>query len=591
MPQEKTLSEIISSGVTVEAGEAVAIVQQLIAALDDLVESPVPPGPLLPDNILIADDGTARCPACGTSPSIFEIGCLLQTLLPPHGAARVPGALRYAIARALLEVDAAPFDSIAEFSGALRRHEKADRPILVRQLFARADSTESRARPVAEGRRDRPSEEQTAAVVVEDRRRRAPSIAELRRQLREADEERYRLLVKKSDRSTPAPLQIPLVDPDIIRPTVVHVEIPPPSWNRPRRGRWRWALGGTTAVLLAFAAGYFSIARLPLHSRSAPPQATASADGALAPGQASPSPLRTSGAAPIPQPSSGDEATNDPSTRKRDDRSSSGPGPSILRVMSKAAGPAFSPSFGPAGAMLFFHTGHTASEPSALEAVDLEGGEDRPRAIVNDGARNYHVKPSPSGDRIAYDSDRGGERGVYIASADGTDPRRVSGPGHGALPTWSPDGTRLAFVRAEPGRPRVWNLWLLTIDTGAMRRLTGFKNGQTWSASWFADGERISYAHEDRLFIRNVATGAVQSFASPVSGRQLRTPAVSPDGRHVVFQVFRDGAWMLDVPEGTTRRILADPTAEEFAWSPDGRRVAFHSRRDGQWGIWAMTPA
>jgi Tol biopolymer transport system component len=35
-------------------------------------------------------------------------------------------------------------------------------------------------------------------------------------------------------------------------------------------------------------------------------------------------------------------------------------------------------------------------------------------------------------------------------------------------------------------------------------------------------------------------------------------------------------------------RVLADPSAEEFAWAPDGRTVAFHSRRDGQWGIWLM---
>jgi Tol biopolymer transport system component len=58
----------------------------------------------------------------------------------------------------------------------------------------------------------------------------------------------------------------------------------------------------------------------------------------------------------------------------------------------------------------------------------------------------------------------------------------------------------------------------------------------------------------------------------------------------VVFQVYRDGAWMLNLKDGSVVRISTDPSAEEFAWSPDRRRVAFHSRRDGEWDIWMMGP-
>jgi Tol biopolymer transport system component len=68
----------------------------------------------------------------------------------------------------------------------------------------------------------------------------------------------------------------------------------------------------------------------------------------------------------------------------------------------------------------------------------------------------------------------------------------------------------------------------------------------------------------------------------------VRTPAVSPDGNWVVFQVHRDGVWLLDVSNLTMRRVLGDPAAEEFAWSPDGSRVAYHTRRQHGWSLWQL---
>jgi hypothetical protein len=251
---------------------------------------------------------------------------------------------------------------------------------------------------------------------------------------------------------------------------------------------------------------------------------------------------------------------------------------------------AYSPSFASIGSAMFYHTAKTG--PSALVRADTDssGAVLKITKIVNDSARNFHVRPSPDGTRIAFDSDRDGVRGIYVADADGKHVRKITGDGFAAIPSWSPDGGTLAYIRSEADRPRVWNIWTTDLTTGDTRRITGYRYGQPWGASWFPDGRHIAYSHEDRLVIRDLEDGSERAFPSPRKGRLVRTPAVSPDGTRVIFQVFRDGAWLLDVDDGTMRKVLADPSAEEYAWSPDGRRVAYHSRESGEWGVWVMAP-
>ena len=251
---------------------------------------------------------------------------------------------------------------------------------------------------------------------------------------------------------------------------------------------------------------------------------------------------------------------------------------------------AFSPSFASVGTAVFYHAKESDRSPLLRADTGSDGSVLRITRIVDDTANNFHVRPSPDGQRIAFDSDRDGVRGVYVADADGKHVRRVSREGYAAVPSWSPDGSMLAFVRAEADRPKVWNLWTLSLATGEMQQLTRNKVGQPWGGSWFPDGRRIAYSHELQLHIRDLDTGRERVFETPRKGRLVRTPAVSPDGRRIVFQVQHDGVWLLELRDGSMRRVLEDPTAEEYTWSPDGQRVAYHSRKSGAWGVWVMAP-
>ena len=253
-------------------------------------------------------------------------------------------------------------------------------------------------------------------------------------------------------------------------------------------------------------------------------------------------------------------------------------------------GPSYSPSFASVGSAMFYQAQGDGRSALMRADTDSRGAILRITSVVDDRAQNFHARQSPDGRQIAFDSDRDGERGVYLADSDGKNVRRISGDGFAAIPSWSPDGNTIAFVRAEPGKPKVWNLWTADVSSGRSRRLTSYKVGAPWGGSWFPDGRRIAYSHETNLVILDLETGRQRVFDSPLPGRMVRTPAVSPDGSRVMFQVYRDGAWLLELADGSMRKVLSDPSAEEYTWAPDGQRVAYHSRGAGSWGVWVMAP-
>jgi hypothetical protein len=170
-----SIAELQNAGVTCDAGEAVAIAQQLIQTLrhgDDACGVEPPYGPPTAATVFLKADGTVGCAGCGTAPAVCEVAIFLDALLPA-GSPRIPGALRYTIARGMLDVDVPPFDSLDEFSQALARYERGPRDAAVRRVLERA--------PVA------------IAVVHAERRHARQTPTALRRALRDADERLYAL--------------------------------------------------------------------------------------------------------------------------------------------------------------------------------------------------------------------------------------------------------------------------------------------------------------------------------------------------------------------------------------------------------------
>ena len=630
-----TLHRIVSDGVSILPVEAVALVRQLWRMIDsDRRHGTQGRIPALDQvrlrstgELRVSDNHSPSGPEVQTVEFITALGTMLAALLSPGREwSTNPAQLRSIVRRAMIPADrvtafdlnAAPFVSIGDFLRALDDFAPSARTTDLRPLFERWHTTTAAQETTSVGTAAAPPLRRSVSMSTAVPMSTAAESEASDDPQATTDPHEATLDASQEDINT---LHQDLHEPDgrlddFASEASVAVEDSerwpsspvfqsraetPVTERIPNSRRTVATLGTIAAIAIAGTAAVFPRPSFEPRSTS---EGLAVTDLERDPDPLVPAPtVGTIPAAPSPPPSTDsaplDRSVKNDRQQSEPDRTSGAPvvavgardttAVPIIRSTDLDNEPAFSPSFDATESAMFFHAGRDGALLKA--SMDGEGSVLEVTTIVDDGARNYHVRASPDGSRIAFDSDRDGERAVYVATRDGRNLRRVSGPGYAAVPTWSPDSTRLAFIRAEPARPRVWNVWTAEIATNELRRLTSHAVGQAWGGSWFPDNRRLAYSHEDRLLVLDTITGDERVFPSPVKGSLVRTPAVSPDGRSVVFQVFRQGTWLLDLFDDTMRRILEDPSAEEFAWSPDGRRIAFHSRRSGEWGIWMMAPA
>ena len=150
------------------------------------------------------------------------------------------------------------------------------------------------------------------------------------------------------------------------------------------------------------------------------------------------------------------------------------------------------------------------------------------RAIGADGSGD-HLLPlpghpsgdpayAPDGSQLAWDDDGR----VHVSKPDGTADIVLTG---GFDPSWSPDGTRIAFSRSVDCCNT--EIHVINADGSGERRLTFVGGRRNLDPAWSPDGTKIAWSHQGELWVMN-ADGSEPSRLAPDGFTPDWQPLVGP---------------------------------------------------------------
>jgi TolB protein len=192
--------------------------------------------------------------------------------------------------------------------------------------------------------------------------------------------------------------------------------------------------------------------------------------------------------------------------------------------------------------------------------------------------------PGAFATRITYVMKRGPARHeLHVADADGFNPQTVLSSTEPIIsPSWSPDGTRLAYVSFERKKPIVY---VQSLTTGQRQAVANFY-GSNSAPAWSPDGKRLAVTLTkdggSQIYLISASGGNATRITQ--SNAIDTEPNWSPDGQSIIFTSDRGGSpqiYRMSASGGAPQRLTFEGTYNVSPrHSPDGRSFTF-VHRDG----------
>jgi serine/threonine-protein kinase len=226
------------------------------------------------------------------------------------------------------------------------------------------------------------------------------------------------------------------------------------------------------------------------------------------------------------------------------------------------------PQWSPDGTKLVFQVGHAEREddraipPNALYVVPALGGV--PRRLFADTASDISPSWSPDGSKIAFARGLGVyARGLFVIDVAGPSaPKLIATADQPSTPRWSPDGTMLAYASGDPrfalgtshlGNNALSSIWTVSVADGRMHRVTPGASLDV-SPVWSPDGRAlffVSSRNGSRDVFRVPLTRGGDPQGTPeqvTSGLNAHSIDVARDGKTMTYSVYNPYAHVWSVP-------------------------------------------